>query len=224
MDSTDLGDTARRGHRPLPRPAQLQGPVSRSARLLLGLTLYGASVAMLIEAGLGTMPWSVLEVGLAGRLGADVGLVIVLVSFVVLLLWLPLRQRPGIGTVVNAVWVGPAATVTLHLLPSPGALVAQLSLAAAGVVLNGLATGLYIGARLGPGPRDGLMTGLHARTGWSLRLVRTGIEIAVVATGFALGGVVGVGTLMYALTIGPLAQLFLRIFDTAPDAATTRPG
>lgn len=223
MDSTSPR-AAHGGRRrsPLPRRPHLHRPVDRAVRLLLGLTLYGASVAMLIEAGLGTMPWSVLEVGIAERLGLDVGLVIVLVSFVVLLLWLPLRQRPGIGTVANALWVGPATTLTLHLLPMPGTLPARLALAVSGVLLNGLATGLYIGARLGPGPRDGLMTGLHGRTGLSLRLVRTGIEIAVVATGFVLGGVVGVGTVMYALAIGPLAQHFLRLFDTAPEQAPVR--
>lgn len=181
----------------------------RLLQLMVGLTLYGISIALLVRAGLGTMPWSVLEVGVAGQLGLDLGLVIVLMSVVVLLLWLPLRQRPGIGTVANSLWVGPATSISLAVLPEIDGLAVQLGAAAAGIVLNGMATAMYIGSRLGPGPRDGLMTGLHARTGWSLRLIRTGIEITVVAVGFLLGGVAGVATLLYALAIGPLAQFFL---------------
>lgn len=181
----------------------------RLVQLMVGLTLYGISIALLVRAGLGTMPWSVLEVGVAGQLGLDLGLVIVLMSVVVLLLWLPLRQRPGIGTVANSLWVGPATSISLAVLPEIDGLVVQLGAATVGIVLNGVATAMYIGSRLGPGPRDGLMTGLHARTGWSLRLIRTGIEITVVAVGFLLGGVAGVATLLYAVAIGPLAQLFL---------------
>lgn len=181
----------------------------RLIQLFVGLTLYGVSVSLLVQAGLGTMPWSVLEVGLAERLGLGLGTIIVLVSFVVLLLWIPLRQRPGLGTVANSLWVGPAAGLTLAVVPEVHTLAPQIALLVGGVILNGLATAMYIGTRLGPGPRDGLMTGLHARTGWSLRLIRTGIEVTVVAVGFLLGGVAGVGTVLYAVTIGPLVQLFL---------------
>jgi uncharacterized membrane protein YczE len=181
----------------------------RLTQLMVGLTLYGVSIALLVRAGLGTMPWSVLEVGIARQLDLDLGLVIVVASFVILLLWIPLRQRPGLGTLANSLWVGPATTISLAVVPELDGFAVQLAAAVLAVVLNGVATAMYIGTRLGPGPRDGLMTGLHARTGWSLRLIRTGIEIAVVAVGFMLGGVVGIGTVLYALAIGPLAQFFL---------------
>jgi uncharacterized membrane protein YczE len=135
------------------------------------------------------------------------------VGAAVLLLWIPLRQRPGLGTVSNVFLIGIAMDATLAVFPDVRSLAVRLPLLVAGIVLNGVATGLYISARFGPGPRDGLMTGLHRRTGRSIRLMRTAIEVAVVATGFALGGTVGIGTLLYALSIGPLAQLFLRVFD-----------
>lgn len=188
----------------------------RLLQLMLGLTLYGFSIALLVRAGLGTMPWSVLEVGVADQLDRDLGVVIVGVSFVVLLLWLPLRQRPGIGTVANSLWVGPATGMSLAVLPEIDGLLLQLAVTGLAVALNGIATAMYIGTRLGPGPRDGLMTGLHARTGWSLRLIRTGIEVAVVAVGYLLGGVLGIGTVLYALAIGPLTQFFLPHLTVAP--------
>ncbi|WP_018155996.1 hypothetical protein [Demetria terragena] len=189
---------------------------------MVGLTLYGVSVALLVRAGLGTMPWSVLEVGIAERLDRDLGVVIVAVSFIVLLLWIPLRQRVGIGTLANSLWVGPAAGVTLAKVPTMHDLVPQVGLLLLGIVLNGLATAMYIGTRLGPGPRDGLMTGLHARTGRSLRLIRTGIEVTVVAVGILLGGVAGIGTVLYALAIGPIVQLFLPRFTVAETAGSSR--
>ncbi|MGW1797716.1 membrane protein YczE [Streptomyces sp. NPDC001984] len=184
----------------------------RLIQLYAGLALYGASSALLVEAGLGLEPWNVLHQGLAELTGLTIGVVSIIVGAAVLLLWIPLRQRPGLGTVSNVFVVGLVMDGTLATLPEAHALAVRIPLLLTGIVLNGVATGLYISARFGPGPRDGLMTGLHLRTGRSIRLMRTAIEVAVVVTGFALGGSVGVGTLLYALSIGPLAQLFLRMF------------
>ncbi|WP_405579192.1 YitT family protein [Streptomyces sp. NBC_01092] len=188
----------------------------RLAQLYLGLALYGVSSALLVEAGLGLEPWNVLHQGLAELTGLTIGVVSIIIGAAVLLLWIPLRQRPGLGTVSNVFVVGIALDGALALLPEAHSLAVRIPLLVAGIVLNGAATGLYIAARFGPGPRDGLMTGLHQRTGRSIRLMRTAVEIAVVATGFALGGTVGVGTLLYAVSIGPLAQLFLRVFAVPP--------
>ncbi|WP_175647333.1 membrane protein YczE [Streptomyces cyaneochromogenes] len=190
--------------------------IRRLSQLYIGLALYGASAALLVEAGLGLEPWGVLHQGVAERTGLTIGVVSIVVGAVVLLLWIPLRQRPGLGTVSNVFVVGIAMDGTLALLPETHSLAVRIPLLLAGVVLNGVATGLYIAARFGPGPRDGLMTGLHRRTGRSIRLMRTAVEIAVVVTGFTLGGTVGAGTVLYALSIGPLAQLFLRVFALPP--------
>ncbi|ANW21169.1 hypothetical protein I3J09_24975 [Streptomyces clavuligerus] len=183
----------------------------RLLQLYAGLVLYGFSSALLVRAGLGLEPWNVLHQGLSELTGLSIGLMTTLLGVVVLLAWIPLRQRPGLGTVSNVLVIGLAMDVSLALLPEVTGLAVRIPLMVAGVVLNGLATGLYIAARFGPGPRDGLMTGLHRLTGYSIRLVRTGLEVAVVASGFLLGGSVGVGTVVYALAIGPLAQLGLRI-------------
>ncbi|MGW3120069.1 membrane protein YczE [Streptomyces sp. NPDC001107] len=185
----------------------------RLIQLYVGLALYGASSALLVEAGLGLEPWNVLHQGLAELTGLTIGVVSIVVGAAVLLLWIPLRQRPGLGTVSNVFVVGIAMDGTLALVPDVRSLAVRIPLLLAGILLNGAATGLYISARFGPGPRDGLMTGLHRRTGRSIRLMRTAIEVAVVATGFTLGGTVGIGTVLYAVSIGPLAQLFLRVFD-----------
>jgi uncharacterized membrane protein YczE len=185
----------------------------RLIQLYAGLALYGASSALLVEAGLGLEPWGVLHQGLAELTGLSIGAVSIVVGAVVLVLWIPLRQRPGLGTVSNVFVVGLAMDGTLALIPETHTLAVRIALLLGGILLNGAATGLYITARFGPGPRDGLMTGLHRRTGRSIRLMRTAVEVAVVATGFALGGTVGIGTVLYAVSIGPLAQLFLRLFD-----------
>ena len=190
--------------------------VRRLSQLYAGLALYGVSSALLVGAGLGLEPWGVLHQGLAERTGLTIGVVSIIVGAIVLLLWIPLRQRPGLGTVSNVFAVGLAMDGTLALLPETHSLAARVPLLVAGIVLNGVATGLYIAARFGPGPRDGLMTGLHRRTGRSIRLMRTAVEVAVVASGFVLGGTVGVGTILYALSIGPLAQFFLRVFAVPP--------
>ncbi|TXS28696.1 hypothetical protein EAO71_07835 [Streptomyces sp. ms191] len=189
----------------------------RLTQLYTGLALYGVSSALLVRGGLGLEPWGVLHQGLAERTGLTIGVVSIVVGAVVLLLWIPIRQRPGLGTVSNVFAVGLAMDGTLALVPAAHGLAARIALLVLGIVLNGVATGLYIAARFGPGPRDGLMTGLHRLTGRSIRLVRTAIEVAVVATGFLLGGSVGVGTVLYALTIGPLAQFFLRRFAVPED-------
>jgi uncharacterized membrane protein YczE len=190
---------------------QLRAPrlPRRLVQLVLGLWLYGASMAMMVESQLGLDPWDVFHEGVAGGLPLTFGTVVILTGVGVLLLWIPLRQAPGLGTVANVVVIGVASDVTLALLEQPEALATRSALLVAGVVLNGLAGALYIGAQLGPGPRDGLMTGVVRRTGWSVRLVRTALEVTVLAVGFLLGGTVGLGTVLYALAIGPLLQLFL---------------
>jgi uncharacterized membrane protein YczE len=213
---------------PRTRPALTDlGPVAqlragrlarRLPQLYVGLVLYGVSLAMMIRGDLGLAPWDVLHSGLARFLPLSLGEVIVAMSFVVLLLWIPLREVPGLGTVSNAVVVGLAADATLGLLTTPDALWLRVTLLVLGIVGNGLATALYIGSQFGRGPRDGLMTGLSRRTGWSLRLVRTGLEVTVVVLGLLLGGVLGLGTVLYALLIGPLAQLMLPWFTVALDA------
>jgi uncharacterized membrane protein YczE len=184
----------------------------RLTQLYAGLALYGASSALLVRSGLGLEPWNVLHQGLAERTGLSIGVVLTIVGAAVLLAWIPLRQRPGLGTISNVLVIGMAMDATLALVPEAHGWTLRVGMMVAGIVVNGAATGLYIAARFGPGPRDGLMTGLHQRTGVSIRLVRTVIEFTVVATGFALGGTVGIGTLLYAVAIGPLAQLFLRVF------------
>ncbi|MFG3082329.1 membrane protein YczE [Streptomyces parvulus] len=188
----------------------------RLTQLYGGLVLYGASSALLVRSGLGLEPWNVLHQGVAERTGLSMGVVLTVLGAAVLLLWIPLRQRPGLGTVSNVLVIGAAMDATLAVLPDAEGLPLRIAAMVAAIVLNGAATGLYIAARFGPGPRDGLMTGLNRRTGLSVRLVRTAVEITVVATGFALGGTVGVGTLLYALSIGPLAQVFLRVFAVHP--------
>ncbi|MHC6219190.1 membrane protein YczE [Arthrobacter sp. MMS24-S77] len=191
----------------------------RIAQLLIGLAMYGVSLAMFIRAGLGLDPWDVFHQGVAGKIGWSIGTVVVVVSFLVLLLWIPLRQMPGFGTLANAVLVGVFADIGLALIPAFSHLGGQIAMLAGAVVLNGIASACYIGARLGPGARDGLMTGLARRAGWSVRLSRTLIEVVVLGVGWLLGGSVGVGTVVYALAIGPLVQLLLPLF-TVPVKAS----
>jgi uncharacterized membrane protein YczE len=182
----------------------------RVPQLFAGLVLYGVSMALMIESGLGLNPWDVFHQGLSKVTDISFGWIVLLVGVPVLMLWIPLRQRPGFGTVANLVVVGFAADATLALLPTGEPVPARVGLLVSGILLNGFATGLYLGSRMGPGPRDGLMTGLAARfPRVSLRVVRTGIELTVLGAGFLLGGTVGVGTIAYALAIGPLVHLFL---------------
>jgi uncharacterized membrane protein YczE len=192
------------------RPVPLRAsPGRRLPQLVLGLVLYGASMAMMTRANLGLNPWDVLHEGLTFITGLSFGTVTAIASIAVLLLWIPLRQRPGVGTIANIVIIAVTVDLVRLVLPEQHGLGWQITLLVGGVVLNGVATAAYVGARLGPGPRDGLMTGLAARSGRSVRLVRTGIEIVVLAVGWLLGGTVGVGTVLYALAIGPLTQTFL---------------
>ena len=181
----------------------------RLVQLYVGLVLFGVSVAMVIRAALGNAPWDVLHQGLARHTGIGTGEWSVIVSFLLLLLWIPLRERPGLGTVSNAIVVGLVLQLFLDHVGDAQTLPAQLALLLGGVLVNGIAGGLYIGARLGPGPRDGLMTGLHRRTGLPIGPVRTGIEVTVLVSGALLGGRVGVGTVVYALSIGPIVALTL---------------
>lgn len=192
----------------------------RCTQLLVGLVLYGSSMAMLIRGTLGVLPWDVLHQGIGVHLPLSFGTIVILTSLVVLLLWIPIRQMPGLGTVLNAVVIGIVADFVLAVLAAPDDLAARIALMIGGVVFNGVATAMYIGAQLGPGPRDGLMTGLARRTGLSIRLVRTGLEVLVVGVGWLLGGVLGVGTLLYAVAIGPLTQAMLPWFTVELDEPT----
>ncbi len=202
----DLGPIAQLRAGRLPR---------RLLQLAVGLGLYGASLAMMLRSGLGVAPWDVLHSGLIRFVPLTIGQAVVAMSFVVLLLWIPLRERPGVGTIANAVLVGLAADATLAVLPAGEGWPLRVALLLGGIVLCGLATGMYIGSQLGRGPRDGLMTGLSRRTGWSLRLVRTGLEVTVVVIGLLLGGTAGLGTVLYALAIGPVTQALLPTFVVA---------
>lgn len=189
----------------------------RLPQLYVGLVLYGVSLAMMVRGDLGLAPWDVLHSGLAAHLPLTLGQAVVVMSFVVLLAWIPLREMPGLGTIANALVIGFAADGTLALLDRPDAVVLRIGLMGGGILLCGLASALYIGAQLGRGPRDGLMTGLARRTGLSLRLVRTLLELSVVALGLLLGGHLGVGTIVYAFALGPLTQLWLPPFTVPLD-------
>jgi uncharacterized membrane protein YczE len=184
-------------------------PVRRLLQLYAGLVLYGASMALQIRAGLGLDPWDVFHQGVAEHTGLSFGTVVILTGAIVLLAWIPLRQRPGFGTVSNVFVIGIAVDAALAVLPHAGSTPVAVAMLLSGVGLNGLAGGAYIGAGLGPGPRDGLMTGLVRRTGRSIRLVRTSIEVAVLVAGAALGGTVGIGTVVYAVSIGPIVHALL---------------
>lgn len=184
----------------------------RIAQLLVGVFLYGVGIAFLVRSTLGAAPWDVLTLGLSIHLPLSFGVITVIVSGVVLLMWIPLRQKLGVGTAVNAIMVGPSADIAFLVIPEISVLWVRIVCIGIGILVVGLATGLYIGARFGPGPRDGLMTGLNRVTGWPIWVVRTGIEVCVVLAGWLLGGTVGVGTVAFALLIGPACQVFMRIF------------
>lgn len=183
--------------------------VERLLQLLVGLFLYGVALGFMVRGGIGVSPWDVLALGLAGQTGVGYGVMTVLISIVVLLLWIPLRQRVGLGTVLNALLVGPSADLALSIIPQPGSVWIGAPMFVFGMLLLAFATGLYIAADFGPGPRDGLMTGLVGRTGWAVWRVRTLIEGGVLLIGFLLGGPVGVGTVLFAFGVGPLIGWFL---------------
>lgn len=206
-------------------PIDSLGPadtVARVTQLMVGLFLYGISLALLVRALLGVGPWDVLSLGIANHLPMSYGAATVVVSGLVLLLWVPLRQRPGIGTLLNAVLVGPAADLGLWLIPSPTELWGQIAMLAGSILLLSIATGIYIAPQLGPGPRDGLMTGLVRITGWRIWIVRTLIEGSALLVGWLLGGPVGVGTVIFAFGVGPLIGIFLPFFERRRAATASR--
>ncbi len=211
----------------MPSRHQVRDLCHRLAQLLLGLVAAGVGIALVVRSDLGLGPWDVLHQGIAERTGVPMGMVVIAVGVVVLALWLPLRQRLGVGTVINVLVVGTVLDLSLAVLPDAHGLVLRSALLVAGVVAVGLGSGLYLGTGLGPGPRDGVMTSLATR-GPSIRLVRTGIELSALALGWMLGGTVGIGTVVFALAIGPLVQLFLGRFTMAPGPvpipASTTPG
>ena len=197
----------------LPVPADER--LRRFVQLYPGLLLYGFSAALLVEARLGLDPWDVFHQGIAEKTGITIGVATIVISAVVLLLWIPLWQRPGVGTISNGLLIGLAIDASLNFLPTPEAMWIRIAFLALGILLGGVATGLYIGAGMGPGPRDGLMTGLAAR-GYSIRVVRTAIEMSVLLLGYLLGGSIGIGTVLYALTIGPIAHVTIPFFRVGP--------
>ncbi len=189
----------------------MRSATTRGGALLLGLIGYGFSMAMMVRADLGLDPWDVFHQGLALRTPMTIGIASAVVGVAVLLAWIPLRNRPGFGTIANVIVIAVTVDASLALMPTPAALPVRIAMMVGAVVLNAMSTVLYIGAGLGPGPRDGLMTGLVVRTGLSVRLVRTSIEATVLTIGWLLGGTVGVGTVLYACGIGPLVQFFVHI-------------
>jgi len=190
----------------------------RLLRLLVGLWLYGLAIALMIEGAVGASPWDIFHLGVSLHVPLSFGTIMIVTAVGVLLAWVPLRQMPGLGTVANTFLLGPFADLNLTLLATPDSLPARWAYLLGGVVVCAFATALYVGAQLGPGPRDGLMTGLARRTGWSIRWVRTVIELTVLVIGVLLGGVVGVGTVVFALGVGPLTQFFLRYLVVRLDA------
>jgi uncharacterized membrane protein YczE len=202
--------------RTTPAPTR-SGPVlaRRLFQLYAGLVLFGASMALLVEGRLGVMPWDVLHQGLARRTGLSLGTMTIIVGAAVLLMWVPLRERPGLGTVSNVLVIGVSVDAVLVLLPTPDPIAVRTAFVVAGIVLNAVATAMYIGARFGAGPRDGLMTGLVRRTGRGVGLVKTSIEVGVVAAGWLLGGTVGLATIAFAVTVGPLVHVFLPRFTAS---------
>jgi uncharacterized membrane protein YczE len=194
----------------------------RVGQLLIGLVLYGLAIAMMVRAGIGVSPWDVLAQGVSRQTGIPFGLTTNLIGLVVLVLWIPIRQKPGAGTILNVLIIGPSAQFGLWLFPQVHVLFAQILLFSCGLALLALATGLYIGARFGPGPRDGLMTGVHRRWGWRLWMVRTTIEVVVLGIGWLLGGNVGLGTVAFAALIGPLVNLTIPLLRV-PEARVGEP-
>ncbi|GAA5099629.1 membrane protein [Microbacterium yannicii] len=186
----------------------------RIVQLLVGLFLYGAGCALTVEAGLGVDPWTVFAQGISLKTGIGIGWITNIVGFFVLLLWIPLRQKPGVGTIANILLVGTSMQIVIGLVPAVAGFGAQLAVLLGGIVLVAVASGLYIGARFGPGPRDGLMTGLNARLGWPIWVCRALVEISVLLVGWLLGGTVGIGTVLFAVLIGPLVHVALPLLDT----------
>lgn len=190
----------------------MKTPFKRWAALLLGLTMFGIGIALMVESDLGLSPWEVLHQGIARRTGLQIGTVSILAGIPIMLAWLPLGQRPGWGTLINIVLIGLVTNGMLAVLPVVGDLLARAALLAVGIVIIGVGSGLYLSAEMGAGPRDGLMVGLTRKTGWNVRTVRTVIELGVLGAGWLLGGTAGLGTIAFALGIGPVVQMALRLF------------
>jgi uncharacterized membrane protein YczE len=201
---------------PSAAPASRWSPsvvLPRLPGLIIGLVLFGVGIALMAEAGMGLGPWEAFHQGIAKLTGLQLGTVSILLGIPILLAWYPLGERPGVGTVINIVLIGTATNVALGLLPTMSGQPLQLLAMLAGVVTIAIGSGLYLASDLGPGPRDGLMTGLHFRFGWSIRRARTAVELTVLVLGFLAGGTIGLGTVVFALGIGPLVQVMLRVFD-----------
>lgn len=196
--------------------------VLRSAQLLVGLILFGVGCAVMVQAGVGLDPWTVFAQGLSRQTGIGIGWIANIVGFLVLLVWIPLRQKPGIGTVANILLVGTSMQLAIDVLPLAHGFLVQVAVFLGGVALVAVASGLYIGANFGPGPRDGLMTGLHARLGWPIWAARLGVEATVLAAGWLLGGTVGLGTVLFAVLIGPAVHITLPWFDRRPRLVAPR--
>jgi uncharacterized membrane protein YczE len=194
----------------------------RLVRCVFGLALFGLGISLILQADLGAAPWDVFHTGVSELTGIPVGTVIIITGVALLVLWIPLREQPGIGTILNAIEIGVVVDLTLPLIPEPDLLAVRVPMMLSGVVIIAIGSGLYIGSGLGPGPRDGLMTGL-ARRGLSIRVARTGIELFVLAVGIALGGSIGIGTAVFAIAIGPLVHVFLPMFTIRPLADDTPP-
>jgi uncharacterized membrane protein YczE len=190
--------------------------------LIVGLVLFGLGIALMVQAGLGLGPWEAFHQGIGRLTGLEIGTVSIVLGLPILALWWPLGERPGIGTLLNVLLIGTATNAGIAILPVAVGFAEQVLMMLAGVLTIGIGSGLYLGADLGPGPRDGLMTGLHHRYGWSIRRSRTGVELTVLVAGYLLGGTIGIGTLVFALGIGPLVQLFLGIFDRGGRVARRR--
>jgi uncharacterized membrane protein YczE len=191
----------------------LRAAAPRLPGLLAGLGLFGLGIAMMAQAGLGLGPWEALNEGVGRIFGVPLGTASIALGIPILALWWPLGERPGIGTLLNVALIGTSTNVGLALIPRPGGAPVQLAMMLGGVIVIGIGSGLYLAADLGPGPRDGLMTGVHRRFGWSIRRARTAIEVAVLLVAWALGGTIGLGTVLFAFGIGPIVQVFLGRFD-----------
>ncbi|OWP22850.1 hypothetical protein CBF90_03385 [Microbacterium sp. AISO3] len=194
----------------------------RFSQLVVGLILFGIGCAVMVDAGIGLDPWTVFAEGVSKNTGIGIGWVVSITGFLVLLLWIPLRQKPGVGTVANILVVGAAMQFALPLISTPDGWPAQLVMFIAGTILVGVASGIYIGARLGPGPRDGLMTGIHRRWGWPIWAGRLIVEATVLVTGWLLGGTIGLGTVLFAVLIGPIVHVSLPLFDRGARARMRR--
>jgi len=196
--------------------------ILRVCRLLVGLVLYGVGCGVMVQAGIGLDPWTVFAQGLSVQTGVGIGWITNIVGLLVLLLWIPLHQRPGVGTVANIALVGTSMQYTIDIVPPVDGFIVGVAVFVGGMILLALASGIYIGARLGPGPRDGLMTGMHHRFGWPIWACRFGVEATVLVAGWLLGGTVGLGTVLFAAGIGPLVHLALSVL--APRARASRSG